>query len=87
MLTTKKTTPLSKAPTKKTFTVRDLGKEIGIKSPAVVRRYLRSAKVQRPKNGWIWADRAAAKSAIEAVKGALEASNASPSSSTAAKRA
>ncbi len=87
MLSTKKTAPLSKAPTTKAFTARDLGKEIGIKSPAVVRRYLRSAKVQKPKDGWTWTDRSAAKSAIEAVQRAAKAPKVSPSTSTAAKRA
>ncbi len=79
--------PASKASTAKAFTARDLGKEIGIKSPAVVRRYLRAAKIQKPSDGWSWVDKAAAKSALEAVKGALEASKASPSTSTTAKRA
>ncbi len=87
MLTTKKSPSAGKAPTKKEFTARDLAKEVGLSSAAVVRRYLRAAQIQKPKDGWVWPDKAAAKSAIEAVKRAAKTPEVSPSTPVSAKRA
>jgi len=67
---TKPTAP-SKAAQK--YSARDLAKDAGVQSAAVARRYLRAAKVQRPKEGWTWSDKAAAKSAIETVQKAARA--------------
>ena len=53
---------------KRAYTAADIAKDAGIKSPAVVRRILRAAAIQRPKDGWSWADKAAAKDALEAVR-------------------
>jgi hypothetical protein len=39
----------------------------------VARRHLRAAKIAKPKDGWTWPDKAAAKSAIEAVQAVLKA--------------
>ncbi len=61
MLTTK-TTEQTKA-----YTVMDIAKESGIRSPAVVRRILRAAAIKKPKGGWSWPDKAAAKDALAAV--------------------
>ena len=62
MLTTKKTEP------KRAYTTADIARESGIKSPAVVRRILRAAAIKKPKDGWAWPDKAAAKDALEAVR-------------------
>lgn len=51
----------------KAYTVIDIAKESGIKSPAVVRRILRAAAIKKPNGGWNWPDRAAAKDALAAV--------------------
>jgi hypothetical protein len=58
------------------YTARDLAKDAGAQSASVARRYLRAAKMQRPKEGWIWSDKAAAKSAIETVQKAVRAAKA-----------
>ena len=55
------------------YTARELAKDAGVQSASVARRYLRAAKMQRPKEGWIWSDKAAAKSAIETVQKARAA--------------
>ena len=52
---------------KRAYTTVDIAKESGIKSPAVVRRILRAAAIKKPKDGWSWPDKAAAKDALEAV--------------------
>ena len=46
---------------KRAYTAADITKESGIKSPAVVRRILRAAAITKPKGGWTWPDKAAAK--------------------------
>ena len=53
---------------KKAYTASDIAKETGVKSPAIVRRILRAAAIQRPKGGWSWPEKAAAKDALEAVR-------------------
>ncbi len=53
---------------KRAYTTADIAKESGIKSPAVVRRILRAAAVKKPKDGWSWPDKAAAKDALAAVQ-------------------
>lgn len=65
-------TPAKKA-SEKAFTAADIAKELGLESPALARRFLRAAQIQRPSSGWNWPSRDAAKSAIEAVKKAREA--------------
>jgi hypothetical protein len=57
------------------FTVSDIAKEAGVK-PAVARRFLRAAQIKRPKDGWSWVDKSAAKDAIEAVTKGLKAKSA-----------
>ncbi len=52
----------------KAYTVMDIAKESGIKSPAVVRRILRAAAIKKPSGGWNWPDKAAAKDALAAVQ-------------------
>lgn len=52
---------------KRAYGTADIAKESGIKSPAVVRRILRAAAIKKPKDGWSWPDKAAAKDALEAV--------------------
>ena len=69
------TKPASSKPASK-YTARDLAKDAGVQTPAIARRYLRAAKIQRPKEGWIWSDKAAAKSAIETVQKAARAAKA-----------
>jgi hypothetical protein len=58
------------------YTARDLAKDAGVQTPAIARRYLRAAKAQRPRDGWIWTDKASAKSAIETVQKAARAAKA-----------
>ena len=53
---------------KRAYTTKDIAKESGIKSPAVVRRILRAADIAKPKDGWSWPDKAAAKDALAAVQ-------------------
>jgi len=53
---------------KRAYTTADIAKESGIKSPAVVRRILRAAAIPKPKDGWSWPDKAAAKDALAAVQ-------------------
>ena len=53
---------------KRAYTATDLAADTGIKSPAVVRRILRAAAIKKPKDGWSWPDKAAAKDALEAVR-------------------
>lgn len=62
----------AQASASKPFTAADLAKEVGLKDASLARRYLRAAKLKKPKDGWRWADKAAAKSAIEAVKSATK---------------
>lgn len=63
----------AKASTETAFTARDLAKEVGLPSASVARRYLRAAKLPKPSKGWVWADKTAAKPAIEAVRKAAKA--------------
>jgi phage antirepressor YoqD-like protein len=63
------------AETSKPFTVNDIAKDAGVK-PAVARRFLRAAQIKRPKDGWSWTDKSAAKDAIEAVQRGLKAKTA-----------
>ena len=53
---------------KRAYTTADIAKESGIKSPAIVRRILRAAAIPKPKDGWSWTDKAAAKDALAAVQ-------------------
>lgn len=62
MLTTKKNEQ------KRPYTTADIAKDTGTKSPAVVRRILRAAVVKKPKDGWSWPDKTAAKDALAAVQ-------------------
>ena len=62
MLSTKK------SETKRAYTIADITKETGVKSPAIVRRILRAAAITKPQNGWSWSDRASAKDALAAVQ-------------------
>lgn len=50
------------------YTTVDIAKDTGVKSPAVVRRILRAAAIKKPKDGWSWPDKAAAKDALAAVQ-------------------
>ena len=62
---------LSRAKTneqKRTYTASDIAKDTGVGSPAIVRRILRAAAIKRPKDGWSWPDKAAAKDALAAVQ-------------------
>ncbi len=52
---------------KRPYTTADIAKEFGVKSPAIVRRILRAAAIKKPKDGWSWPDKAAAKDALAAV--------------------
>ena len=63
---------------KRAYAVADLAKDTGVSSPALVRRILRAAGVKKPKDGWNWPDKAAAKDALEAVKRAKAAENKKP---------
>ncbi len=58
----------NKNESKRPYTTADIAKESGIKSPAVVRRILRAAAIKKPKDGWSWPDKAAAKDALAAVQ-------------------
>ena len=53
---------------KRAYSVIDIAKETGVKSPAVVRRILRAAAIKKPNGGWSWADKTAAKEALAAVQ-------------------
>ena len=64
--------PKKGAPTSP-YTAVDLAKDTGLPSAAVARRYLRSAKITKPKDGWSWDSREAAKAALEAVQKSLKA--------------
>ena len=58
-----------KAPeSKRAYTTADIAKDSGVKSPAMVRRILRAAEIKKPKDGWSWPDKAAAKDALAAVQ-------------------
>ena len=61
MLTTKTTEP------KRAYSVADIAKEFKTQ-PALVRRILRAAAIEKPNGGWSWADKAAAKHALAAVQ-------------------
>jgi hypothetical protein len=63
---------------KRAYTTADIAKESGIKSPAVVRRILRAAALPKPKGGWSWTDKAAAKDALAAVQKAQKREGAKP---------
>lgn len=67
--TTKKTT--SAKVTNSKYTAADLAKEVGLKNASLARRYLRAAQIPKPKDGWVWADKAAAKTALDAVSRAV----------------
>jgi hypothetical protein len=56
---------------KRAYTAADIAKDTSVKSPAIVRRILRAAGLKRPKEGWSWPDKAAAKDALEAVRKSL----------------
>ena len=76
METTKKvltrTTPVKKVSPKKTaYTARELAKEVGLPSASVARRYLRAAEIKKPRDGWVWADKASAKDALAVVSRAV----------------
>ena len=60
------------------YTAADIAKETGVKSPAIVRRILRAAGLKRPKDGWSWTDKAAAKDALAAVQRAQKREAAKP---------
>ncbi len=64
---------------KRAYTAADIAKDTGIKSPAVVRRILRAAAIKRPKDGWTWPDKAAAKDALAAVQRAQKREAVKPS--------
>ena len=53
---------------KRAYSVIDIAKETGVKSPAIVRRILRAAAIKKPNGGWAWPDKAAAKDAVDAVQ-------------------
>jgi len=63
---------------KRPYTTADIAKESGIKSPAIVRRILRAAAIPKPKDGWVWPDKAAAKGALRAVQEAQKRQAAKP---------
>ena len=63
-----KKTPVKKTETKSSYTVSDLAKDSGLPSASVARRILRAAQIKKPKDGWVWPDKAAAKDALEAVR-------------------
>ena len=63
---------------KRAYTTADIAKESGIKSAAVVRRILRTAAITKPKDGWSWPDKAAAKDALAAVQKAQKREGAKP---------
>ena len=63
---------------KRPFTTVDIARESGIKSPAIVRRILRAAAIPKPKDGWSWADKVAAKDATAAVQKAQKREAAKP---------
>jgi len=63
---------------KQAYTTADIAKESGIKSPAIVRRILRAAAISKPKDGWSWTDKAAAKDALAAVQKAQKREAAKP---------
>ena len=50
------------------YTTADIAKDTGANSPAVVRRILRAAAIKKPKDGWSWPDKAAAKDAVAVVQ-------------------
>lgn len=54
--------------TKRAYTTADIAKDTGTNSAAVVRRILRAAAIPKPKDGWSWTDKAAAKDALAAVQ-------------------
>ncbi len=53
---------------KRAYTTVDSAKDTGVKSPAVVRRILRTAAIKKPTDGWSWPDKTAAKDALAAVQ-------------------
>ena len=63
---------------KRAYTASDIAKDTGAGSPAIVRRILRAAGVKRPKTGWSWPDKAAAKDALAAVQKAQKSEAAKP---------
>lgn len=63
-----KSEPAKKADTGKAYTAADIAKDTGAASPGVVRRILRAAGLKRPKDGWTWPDKGAAKDALAAVQ-------------------
>ena len=63
---------------KRAYTAADIAKDVGAKSPAIVRRILRAAAIKRPQDGWTWPDKAAAKDAIAAVQRAQKREAAKP---------
>ena len=63
---------------KRAYNTADIAKESGIKSPAIVRRILRAAAIPKPKDGWSWADKVAAKEALAAVQKAQKREAAKP---------
>ncbi len=58
---------------KRPYGTADIAKETGDLTPAIVRRILRAAAIQRPKDGWSWPDKSAAKDALAAVQRAQKA--------------
>lgn len=55
------------------YTARELAKDAGISSATIARRYLRAAAIPKPKSGWRWKDKAAAKPALDAISRAVAA--------------
>lgn len=58
----------AKKPVPQPYTARDLAKDAGVPTAALVRRYLRAGKVTKPKEGWSWPNKAAAKDALDVVR-------------------
>ena len=63
---------------KRPYDTTDIAKDTGVKSPAAVRRILRTAAIPKPKEGWSWSDKAAAKDALAAVQKAQKREGAKP---------
>ena len=67
-------TPMpKKAAATSPYTAVDLAKDAGLPNAAVARRHLRATKIAKPKDGWSWDSREAAKPALEAVQKSLKA--------------
>jgi len=64
--------------TKRAYTTADIARETGVRSPAIVRRILRTAAIKKPNGGWAWADKAAAKDALAAVQKAQRSASKKP---------